>query len=306
MTCVAAIGALPADPPHAHARWDARHGCLPGSWRRPCWLGRPRLISGVVPTRIHPDRARRVPTSWASCPAPRRGSPATARANPKQSAATGTTGEPRGIGPTDAMLSHSRRRRDFHRRRRQARSGASREVWSPTALAGRSALSGGCQPSGRSRFGVFAAGPRAFRRPKIGGVRPCGFALEASVGRCRWCGGRVRGSHLPDARAPFDSDRSRCSFRTPIRLRQPAQARLLLSHALIDRPFHISRRRLAPARFDADHSPRPFLARGVPDPSLEPPRPGRAVRFLPSFRPAALLGFRPSQGCSRTRVDDAG
>ena len=62
--------------------------------------------------------------------------------------------------------SHSRRRIDFHRTRRQTRSGASREVWSPTALAGCGALSGGCQPSGRSRFGVFTAGPRAIRRPK--------------------------------------------------------------------------------------------------------------------------------------------
>ena len=34
---------------------------------------------------------------------------------------------------------------------------------SPSAHSGRGALSGGCQPSGRSRFGVCAAGPRALR-----------------------------------------------------------------------------------------------------------------------------------------------
>jgi hypothetical protein len=76
----------------------------------------PRIFAGVVaaallawaghacfpafaPMCIHPDSARRLDVlrHWScasACP------PATARAGPKQSAATGTTGEPRGTGPT--------------------------------------------------------------------------------------------------------------------------------------------------------------------------------------------------------------
>jgi hypothetical protein len=51
---------------------------------------------------------------------------------------------------------------------------------------------------------------------------------------------------------------------------------------------------------EVGHSPRPFLARGVPDPSRAP-QPGRAAWVLPSCRPAALMGFfGPSQVCSRS------
>jgi len=71
-------------------------------------------------------------------------------------------------------------------------------------------------------------------------------------------------------------------------------------------PFHISRRRPAPAWFDPGHSSRPFLARDVPDPQTRTSETWPGGQVLPSFRPAALLGLHPSQVCSRARVDTRG
>jgi len=108
------------------------------------------------------------------------------------------------------ILSHSRRRRDFRRRRRQARSGASREVCAPTALAGRGALSGGCQPSGPSRFDVIATGQCELARSVVRQRPPVRFCARGERGSERWCGGRFPGFWLVCvAWAPFDGNPSR-------------------------------------------------------------------------------------------------
>jgi hypothetical protein len=143
-----------------------------------------------------------------------------------------------------------------------------------------------------SRFGVFAAGPRAcFARPD--GVRPCGFALE---------GGRVsvstvwRTFGVPCVDCSFfgmqhvakwnhrSSDRNRCGL-VPVSKRSRLRV-------------HINRRRLAPSRIGS------VIRRGRFSHATfrtfrDPPLPGRAAYVLPSCRPAALLGLHPSQVCSR-------
>jgi len=88
-------------------------------------------------------------------------------------------------------------------------------------------------------------------------------------------------------------------FVNSLRLRQLVQASTLLDRRAHQPPDHISRRRLAPAWIEPGHSSRPFLARDVPDPRFPILR-GLAGRLvLPSCRPAALMGLRPSQVCSR-------
>jgi len=73
----------------------------PGSWHRLIGLAGHAWSPASIRCASPGSRASGS-TSAVSCPAPRRKSPATARAGPKQSAAAGTTSEPRGIGPTDA------------------------------------------------------------------------------------------------------------------------------------------------------------------------------------------------------------
>jgi len=68
---------------------------------------------------------------------------------------------------------------------------------------------------------------------------------------------------------------------------------------------HINRRRLAPSRIGS------VIRRGRFSHATfrtfrDPPLPGRAVGFLPSCRPAALLGLHPSQVCSRSAGGRAG
>jgi len=138
---------------------------------------------------------------------------------------------------------------------------------SPSAHSGRGALSGGCQPSGRSRFGVCAAGPRALRdqyrrRPP---VRFCARGeagrgllsvadVRVAVLRRRWSVARMRRLSLSKIRLPLTS-------LVDVRARPRSVSRSR-------RPVHISRRRLASACPGAGHSQRPFLARGVPDPQF--------------------------------------
>jgi hypothetical protein len=71
-------------------------------------------------------------------------------------------------------------------------------------------------------------------------------------------------------------------------------------------PDHISRRRLAPPGSLAGHSPRPFLARGVPGPQLDPPRPRRTAWSFPHADRRRSWGSFPSQVYSRRRVDARG
>jgi len=185
---VAAIGSLPTDRPrrpHAFGRFASaafrdRGGGLVG-------LGRPRVIPGIGSLAHHPFFARRENVlGKMSCV-----SASIARdrpAGPKQSAATGTTGEPRGTGPTRfrSRLADARARLSSPRRRRQVRSGASHEVLSPAAHAGVAARKPGRMPAvPDDPASAFSPSARALLAvPNLrDGVRPCGFALRrACVG----------------------------------------------------------------------------------------------------------------------------
>jgi hypothetical protein len=181
--------------------------------------------------------------------------------------------------------------------------GASHEVWSPTALAGRGASwSGGCHPSGRSRFGVSATGPRAVAvrlqwRPPV-----------------RFCAGGNAGWGLPVWRT-FRSSFWRLKVMNPRCLAPSPNCsepfvfgdRCSGDHALattcMDRPttsagagshLPVRDRVIRRGRF----SRATFRTRRIPGSATWPDG-----RVLPSCRPAALLGLCPSQVCSRPRVD---
>jgi hypothetical protein len=59
--------------------------------------------------------------------------------------------------------------------------GASHEVVSPTALSGHAALTRGCRPSGRSRFGVGIRQPPWRSPQQPSDARPCGFPHGSRV-----------------------------------------------------------------------------------------------------------------------------
>jgi hypothetical protein len=135
------------------------------------------------------------------------------------------------------------------RRRRQARSGASLEVSVPfsTCRPRRVCPADASRPDHPAS--AFPPPARALSQSVVDGVRPCGFALEAvRVGAFR-CGGRFR-----------------IRFGTA-RLRRPVLWCSRVRDHVHRSSDHISRRRLASACPGSGHSPRPFLARGVPDPS---------------------------------------
>jgi hypothetical protein len=206
--------------------------------------------------------------------------PATARAGPKQSAATGTADEPRGTGPTTlcppavcvsvtpptgAVRAPLLR---FGSPSAHPGCGASWSRWMPT--------------TGRSRFGVFAVGPRAGRSTDFDGVRPCGFALEAArvgVGRC---GGRSRRLlRLPVVR-PEGGSTDCEDFDHRHVFDKPLRARPWWSRAR-GYPIHISRRQIAPS------CPGRVIRRGRFSHATfrtrhsRAPQPGRATRVLPSL-----------------------
>jgi len=181
---------LPTGRPHAHTLGTPSPWRLPGPWRRPCWLGPatrvPRCHVRRAFTRIRASACDSL--GELSCV-----SASIARDRPGLSEAIGGGGH---CGRTarhrpDLTFPPIAHANLFAWHVRQARSGASHEVCSPSAHAGGGASKPGRMPAipGRSRFGVFAAGPRACFAVPIGGVRPCGFALEAGAGRCRRCGG---------------------------------------------------------------------------------------------------------------------
>jgi hypothetical protein len=149
-----------------------------------------------------------------------------------------------------------------------------------------------------SRFGVFAAGPRLLRsadrrRPPL---RFCARGGRGSVSTV-WRTFRVPriGCNCFEMQPvanwiPFVS-RNRCG--------------LVLMNKRSRLRVHINRRRLAPSRIGS------VIRRGRFSHATfrtfrDPPLPGRAVGFLPSCRPAALLGLHPSQVCSRSTGGRAG
>jgi hypothetical protein len=134
----------------------------PGSWRRPCWLGPATRVPRLSVSDAHsPGLARRLATALANCPASRRRSPVTARAFPKQSAAAGTTGEPRGTGPTRSSRRSRTRissRGTFDRR---GRAPLMRFVPLQHTLAAARLNRGGCQPSPDDPASAFSPPARA-------------------------------------------------------------------------------------------------------------------------------------------------
>jgi hypothetical protein len=234
-------------------------------------------------------------------------SSATARAGPKQSAAVGTTDEPR-AAPARLEFACSPAMRS-HAHRRQARSGASLEVWSPTALAGCGALirrmpATGLFPLRRSRHrpARLSAVPTsmttalAVLRSRRRELEPSNVADGSGfLWRPVRFSGRDRFAETPfvfGVRCSGDrwhapSRGTRDHMQSNARPHQPAPARACLSGG---------------ESFAAAVSRTRRSGLAIP----RAPQPGRTVRFFPRPVAAALLGLHPSQVCSRPRVDARG
>jgi hypothetical protein len=304
---VAAIGSLPTDRPHARTLWDTSPRFIPGI-----------VASGLVglgrttrDPRCRPDahspgvRASDQRPGKLSCVSAC--SPATARAIPKQSAATGTTDEPRGTGPTslsagDATLV----RHEADRRGRapllrfvplQHSPAAARRVrWMPTIRT---------IPLRRFRRrpARFVAQYRLSRRRPP--VRFCARG-SASWRRLMW---RTCGSCSFVGRAPHEWDRLTfpkiSTFDTS--LITVAGVDPLVNALAVTRSTSVGAGSRLPVRGRVIRRGR--FSHAVFRTRYSHPRapqPGRAVWVLPSYRPAALLGLHPSQVCSRSAGGRAG
>jgi len=154
------------------------------------------LILGLPPTDVSPVRRRYSSVTARHLPAPRRPRPRPPAFGPKQSANAGTAGRPIAAGPIFAVRSDLYASAPITMSS-LPRSGASHEVFSPSAHTDRDALSGaelilfaGLRTIPLRRFD-FRQPARPYSRTVLTNHRPCGFSPSAEQSGVARTGGQA-------------------------------------------------------------------------------------------------------------------
>jgi hypothetical protein len=130
----------------------------------------------------------------------------------------------------------------------------------------------------------------------FGGVRPCGFALEAGVNPCRCCGGRVREFSFASRGLPHGNPSRRETCEHPCVFDHRCRRDLFgITRSSMTRPHQSAPARACLVRGESFAAAVSRTRRSGPA-TFEPPRPGRAVSFFP------LSARRRSWGCTLRRV----